>query len=106
MGKGKTPPGSRKKTTKKHTTAIPAVEKLLTVLNRLNTVEKISLGVIKPKLRAGQRRIKVRSENPKVLFIQMRDTNSLQELRVYTSDAKQTRSDLEAFATKKKWGVT
>lgn len=106
MGKGKTPPGSRKKTTKKHTTAIPVVEKLLTVLNRLSAVEKISLGVIKPKLPVGPRRIKILSENDKVLLIRMRDTNSLQEVRVYTYDAKQTRGDLEAFARKQKWGVT
>lgn len=106
MGKGKTPPGSRKKTTKRHTTAIEAVEKLLKVLNRIEAVTKISLGVIKPKLRAGLRRIKVMYDSDKVLLLKVRDTNSLQEVRVYTTDATGTEAEIVSFARKKGWGVT
>lgn len=106
MGKGKTPPGSRAKTTRSHTTAIDAVEKLLKPLNRMAEVEKISLGVIKPKLRAGQRRIKVTRENDKVLTVKVRGTNSHQVLRVYTSDTEKTTEQILAFAKKKGWGIT
>jgi hypothetical protein len=106
MGKGKTPPGSRKKTTKKHTTAIPTVEKLLKSLNRMPEVTKISLGVIKPKLRVGPRRIKIMSDNNKVLLLKMRDTNSLQEVRVYTGDATETTDKIVSFAKKQGWAVT
>lgn len=106
MGRGKTPPGSRKKTTKRHTTAIDSVEKLLKQLNRMPNVEKISLGVIKPKLRAGLRRIKIMRDSDKVLLLKVRCTNSLQEVRVYTSDADATEAKILAFAVKKKWGVT
>jgi len=106
MGKGKTPPGSRKKTTSSHTTAIPAVEMLLNLLNKMPEVEKISLGVIKPKLRAGSRRLKIMADNDKVLLLKVRDSNSLQEVRVYTSDSAATKTVLNTFAGKKGWGIT
>lgn len=106
MGQGKTPPGSRKKTTKSHTTAIPAVESLLKSLNRWPEVEKIALGIIKPKLRPGPRRVKVIRQNNKVLHVKVRDTNSLQELRVYTSSAEKTDSQISAFAVAAGWSVT
>jgi len=106
MGKGKTPPGSRKKTTKSHTTAIPAVEMLLKLLNKMVEVEKISLGIIKPNLRVGSRRLKIMADNAKVLLLKARDSNSLQELRVYTSDSAATVTALNAFAGKKGWEIT
>ena len=106
MGKGKTPPGSRKKTTSAHTTAIPTVERLLKLLNRIAAVEKISLGVIKPKLPVGPRRIKIMSESGKVLLLKVRDTNSFQEVRVYTSGAVATADKIVTFAKKEGWGVT
>ena len=106
MGKGKTPRGSRKKTTSSHCTAIEAVEILLRLLNRMTCVDKISLGIIKPKLRAGQRRLKIIKENDKVLLLKMRDTNSLQHVRVYTSDADEVEKALSSYARKKKWGLT
>lgn len=106
MSKGKTPPGSRAKTTKSHTTAIDVVETLLPFLNRLGAVEKIALGIIKPKLKPAPRRIKIVSEKPTVLLLKMRGTNSLQEVRVYTSDAKGAQKAIETFARKKKWGIT
>ena len=106
MGKGKTPPGSRKKTTSSHTTAIEAVEKLLKTLNRLEVVDKISLGVIKPKLPAGHRRIKIMLQNEKVLLIKVRGTNSHQDVRVYTSDVEKVDAHVRAFAGKKGWGIT
>ena len=106
MGKGKTPPGSRKKTTKKHTTAIPSTEKLLKALNRMSEVEKISLGVIKPKLRGGPRRIKIMHDSDKVLLLKIRDTNSLQEVRVYTGSATKTETKIVSFAKKQGWAVT
>jgi len=106
MGKGKTPPGSRKKTTRSHTTAIESVEKLLKALNRMTDVDKISLGVIKPKLRVGHRRVKIMRENDRVLLVKVRDTNSHQELRVYTSNADEVENQIQAFAGKKGWGIT
>jgi len=106
VGKGKTPPGSRRKTTKSHTTAIPAVEALLKPLNRWQEVEKISLGIIKPKLRVGPRRVKVTRQKDKVLLVRVRDVNSLQELRVYTSSTEKVEARIEAFAKKKGWSVT
>ena len=98
MGKGKTPPGSRKKTTKSHTTAIPLVEKLLKALNRMAEVDKISLGIIKPKLRAGIRRLKIMTQNEKTLLLKVRDTNSLQEVRVYTSAPETTQENIADWA--------
>lgn len=106
MGKGKTPRGSRRKTTKGHSTAIPMVEKLLQVLNRHLSVEKIALGVIKPGLRAGHRRIKIMTENDKVLLLKVRDVNTLQEVWVYNSSATETRELLVSYAEKSGWGVT
>jgi hypothetical protein len=106
VGKGKTPPGSRKKTTRKHTTAIPAAEALLKQLNKMVEIEKISLGIIKPKLRSGPRRIKVMDLNDKTLLCKVRDVNSLQEVRVYTTDLSATRDKIAAFAGKEGWGIT
>ena len=106
MGKGKTPPGSRKKTTKSHTTAIPAAERLLKELNRMAEVDKIALGIIKPKLRAGPRRLKIMTTSDKVLLLKVRDTNSLQEVRVYTKDATVTTARLVSFVQKEGWRVT
>jgi predicted metal-binding protein DUF2103 len=106
MGKGKTPPGSRKKTTSSHSTAVDSVEKLLKQLNCMKEVEKISLGVIKPGLRAGQRRVKIMRTNDKVLLLKVRCSNVMQEVRVYTSDADATVTKITAFAKKKGWGVS
>jgi len=72
----------------------------------MKEIEKIALGVIKPGLRAGRRRIKIMRENDKVLLLKMRCSNVLQELRVYTNDADATVTKITAFAQKKGWGVS
>lgn len=106
MGKGKTPPGSRKKVTKSHTTCIPLAESVLKGINRLSIVDKIALGVIKPNLRAGGRRLKILIENDRVLLLKLRDTNSYQELRIYTNDPTGVTTSLVAMAGKNAWGIT
>lgn len=104
MGKSKGR-GLRQKTTGSHTTAIPLAETFLRALNRMGTVEKISLGIIKPRLPVAPRRVKIMLENPKVLLLKVRDVNSLQELWVYTSDATATHNDLVTFAKREGLGV-
>ena len=106
MGKGKTPKGTRVKTTKRHTTAIPAVETLLKQLNRMESVEKVSLGIIKAKLRPGARRVKIVPQNDKVVLVRVRDVNTLQEVRVFSTDVEQVELTLEIFAKRMGWGIT
>lgn len=105
MGKGKSR-GNRKKTTRSHTTAIPEVERLLKVLHSLDEVTKISLGVIKPGLRAAPRRIKVRIMNAKVTFIQVRGVTAVQEVRVYSTDQGAVSREIARFSNRRRWKHT
>jgi hypothetical protein len=97
--------GLRQKTTGSHTTTIPLVDTFLRALNRIDPVEKISLGIIKPRLPVAPRRVKIMQEGPTVLLLKVRDTNSLQELWVYTKDTTVTQSALVSFAKKEGLGV-
>lgn len=98
--------GLRQKTTGSHSTVIPLAATFLRELNRLPSVEKVSLGVIKPRLPVAPRRLKIMQENPKTLLLKIRDTNSLQEVWVYTSDATATQTGLVAFAKREGLGVS
>lgn len=102
----KTPRGSRRKTTRSHTTAIPAVEHLLKSLNRWDDVSKVSLGVIKAGLRPATHRIKINVLNDKVLLMKVRGIRSVQEVRVYSNDSATVEKRIERVVRKKGWSVT
>jgi hypothetical protein len=85
---------------------IPLAGVFLRELNRLSSVEKVSLGIIKPRLPVAPRRLKIMQENPRTLLLKVRDTNSIQELWVYTSDATATQAGLVAFAKREGLGVS
>lgn len=85
---------------------IPLAGVFLRELNRIPSVEKISLGIIKPRLPVAPRRLKIMQESPAVLLLKVRDTNSLQELWVYTSDTTAAQAALVSFAKKEGLGVS
>lgn len=73
------------KFTSSHTTVIPFAKEVLKAIERLPLVEKISLGVIHPKLKStNDRRVKIQKDRSSVI-LKIRDTSSLQEVRIYSS---------------------
>jgi hypothetical protein len=98
--------GLRQKTTGSHSTLIPLAGVVLRELNRIPMVEKVSLGIIKPRLPAAPRRVKIMQESPKTILLKVRDTNSLQELWIYTNNVTDTERALVTFAKKEGLEVT
>ncbi len=88
---------SRKKATKRHSTAIPAAERVLRLLVRRQEVGKYTCGFIKSGLRSAPFRMKVTELTPKVLQLKIRGSRAVQEFKVFTSDIEATKSALSAL---------
>ncbi len=83
------------KFTRRHTSAIPASVGLLKMLHDRSEVKKISLGIIKAgKPSGGKMHVKLKLRCGGFLMT-VRGNNSIQEMGVYTDDAKKT---LEAIS--------
>ena len=83
------------KYTASHTTVIEAADAPARAAARLACVSKISLGLIKT-LRNGPPAIKFSEECAGCLLVKVRGGSSLQEVRVYTTDAEETRAAMTA----------
>lgn len=86
------------KYTASHTTVIAAAEAPARAAARLESVSKISLGLIKT-LRNGPPAIKFLEECSGCLLVKVRGGSSIQEVRVYTTDVDETRAAMEAAFT-------
>ena len=72
-----------KKITKSHTTATDESIELIKSIEKNPYIKKITLGVITPGLRPGEKRIKVFPSRGSIKVV-IRGTRSVQELYVYT----------------------
>ena len=86
------------KYTASHTTVIAAAEAPARAAARLESVSKISLGLIKT-LRNGPPAIKFTEECSGCLLVKVRGASSIQEVRVYTTDVDKARAAMEAAFT-------
>ena len=86
----------------KHTTVIPAAEKVVDFLNRRDIVNKISVGFIKHGIKSGRHSIKI-AYMDSGLLLKIRGSASIQEIRVYTIKGEELRKILEAYAKKNKY---
>ncbi len=75
------------KFTRSHSSAIPAAEELLDLLQKITEVKKISLGVIKAGKPSGGKRFLKIKERRGGFLITVRGNNSIQEIGVYTKRA-------------------
>lgn len=69
----------------KHTTIIPAAEKVVDFLCKRPEVAKVSVGFIKHGIKSGRHLIKV-METESGLLLKIRGTASIQEVWVYTEE--------------------
>ncbi len=74
---------SASKLTRSHTTIIDAAIAVVKLAQKMPEVTKIALGVIKPNLPSGQKRVKCKPIQGGVQ-VTVRGTNSKQDLYVYT----------------------
>lgn len=81
----------------RHTSVIPAAEKLVDFLQREPAVNKISIGYIKHGIGGGKHSIKT-SLRDGSLFIKIRGTASIQEIHVYTDTPEDVQSAIKEFA--------
>ncbi|MEN8252569.1 MAG: DUF2103 domain-containing protein [Patescibacteria group bacterium] len=89
----------------RHTTVIPAAEKIVDFLARQQEVKKISVGFIKHGIKSGKHSVKI-MEMESGLLLKIRGSASIQEVRVYTAQKKNIRTLIEEFAQKNKISVT
>lgn len=83
----------------RHTTIIPAAEKIVDTLSKNPTVKKISVGFIKHGIKSGKHAIKV-SEMESGLLLKIRGTASIQEIRVYTNEKENIKDTLKNYSEK------
>ena len=88
---------SRNKVTRSHSTSIEAVEPFLVLAKKSKDITKISLGIIKPIKTAPQKRIKCTLEQACVLT-QIRGNRAIQEIRFFTNQLQQFKTELETIA--------
>ena len=86
------------KYTASHTTVIAAAEAPARAAARLDSVRKISLGLIKT-LRNGPPAIKFTEECSGCLLVRVRGASALQEIRVYTTDVEETQAAMASAFT-------
>lgn len=78
----------------KHTTVIPAAEKIVDFLEKQTEVRKISVGFIKHGIKSGRHSIKI-TQIESGLLLKVRGTASIQEIWVYTDECEKIRKILE-----------
>ncbi len=90
------------KITGSHSTVIPAAEKLVDFLQKVNEVDKISIGFIKHGIKSGKHAIKIIELNSGIL-VKVRGSASIQEIRVYTKNKNNVKDMVKEFAQKYKY---
>lgn len=83
----------------RHTTIIPAAEKIVDLLSRNPEVKKISIGFIKHGIKNGKHAIKVTDLDSGVL-LKIRGTASIQEIRIYADTKESVKNSLKKYSTK------
>ncbi len=71
----------------KHTTVIPASEKIVDFLEKQIEIKKISVGFIKQGIKGGNHSIKI-TKTASGLLLKVRGTASIQDIWVYTDDVE------------------
>jgi hypothetical protein len=79
----------------KHTTVIDASKPVVDFLTKHPEVTSVTVGYIKMRLKTAPQRMKIMEESG-CLFLKVRGTASIQELRVFSKNIEQVKSDLEA----------
>ncbi len=80
-----------------HSTVIEAAERFLLEAKKLDSVSKISVGIIKP-CPSGPRNLKLVMEEH-AIRVQIRGGHSVQTFYIYGRDLNQAQSDLESVPT-------
>ena len=83
----------------RHTTIIPAAEKIVDTLSKNPDVKKITAGFIKHGIKSGKHAIKV-SEMESGLLLKIRGTASIQEIRIYTNEKEEVTDSLKTYSEK------
>lgn len=78
----------------KHTTVIDAAKPVVDFLLKNTDVTSVTVGFIKMRLKTAPQRMKIMEESG-CLFLKVRGTASIQELRVFSKNLAQVRKDLE-----------
>jgi hypothetical protein len=78
----------------KHTTVIDAAKPVVDFLLKNADVSSVTMGFIKMRLKTAPQRMKIKEESG-CLFIKIRGTASIQELRVFSKNLEQVRASLE-----------
>ena len=81
------------KTTKNHTTTIPAGKKVVKWLNKHELVNRVSLGMI-TQVRNGQHAIRIKVVSGGI-EVRVRGSSTLQKIIVYTGYTEQVARELE-----------
>lgn len=83
----------------RHTTIIPAAEKIVDLLSKNSEVKKITAGFIKHGIKSGKHAIKI-TDLESGLLLKIRGTASIQEIRVYTNAKEEIKNLLKIYAKK------
>jgi len=87
------------KITGSHSTIIPAAERLVDFLQKINEIDKISIGFIKQGIKSGKHSIKI-MELDSGLLLKVRGSASIQEIRIYAKNKKNVENSVKEFAQK------
>ncbi|HIP49850.1 MAG TPA: hypothetical protein EYG99_00170 [Candidatus Pacebacteria bacterium] len=87
------------KITGSHSTIIPAAERLVDFLQKINEIDKISIGFIKQGIKSGKHSIKIMELNSGLL-LKVRGSASIQEIRIYAKNKKNVENSVKEFAQK------
>lgn len=83
----------------RHTTVIPVAEKIVDLLSKNPDVKKITVGFIKHGIKSGKHAIKI-TDLESGLFLKIRGTASIQEIRIYTETNKEVKNLLKNYCLK------
>ncbi len=83
----------------RHTTIIPAAEKIVDLLHKNPNVKKISVGFIKHGIKSGKHAIKITDLDSGV-FLKIRGTASIQEIKISTNEKEIIKDVLKKYSTK------
>src|SRR5690349_4132276 len=92
------------KITASHSTLSAAAAEIVDCLQRIDSISKIAIGIIKPISGRGSGAVVVKlSEELSGMLVQVTEKGSSQVLRFYTADRAGAGVELEKFVNKRKW---
>lgn len=93
--------GRKTKLAPSHSTLIDQADLIRRFATNLDTVTKISAGIIVP---AGVAVVSIKfKQESGALFLKVRGTHAVQDLRIYSKNHTQTEAAIKVFCTKQGW---